>query len=84
MNSQDKARDLINTFYYLLPSNGSQEGINSTTRRYAEAKQCASTAIDVMMAEIVNWAGGGEIEWEKARWKYLEEVKQEIEKYGTI
>lgn len=84
MNLQDKAKDLINTFYYLLPNNGSQEGINSTSNRMKEAKQCASTAIDVMMAEIVNWAGGEEIEWEKARWKYLEEVKQEIEKYETI
>jgi hypothetical protein len=33
-----------------------------------------------MMAEIVNWAGGGEIEWEKKRWKYLLDVKQEIQK----
>ena len=80
MMPKEKAKDLVNTFYYLLPNNGSAEGLNSTTRRYAEAKQCASTAIDVMMAEIVNWAGGGEIEWEKERWKYLQEVKQEIEK----
>jgi hypothetical protein len=80
MISQDKAKDLVNTFYYSLPNNGSTEGLNSTTRRYAEAKQCALTAVDVMMAEIVNWAGGGEIEWEKERWKYLNFVKQEIEK----
>lgn len=80
MISQDKAKDLVNTFYYLLPNNGSTEGLNSTTRRYAEAKQCALTAVDVMMAEIVNWAGGEEIEWEKERWKYLNFVKQEIEK----
>lgn len=80
MISQDKAKDLVNTFYYLLPNNGSTEGLNSTTRRYAEAKQCALTAVDVMMAEIVNWAGGGEIEWEKERWKYLNFVKQDIEK----
>jgi hypothetical protein len=80
MISQDKAKDLVNTFYYLLPNNGSTEGLNSTTRRYAEAKQCALTAVDVMMAEIVNWAGGDSIEWEKERWKYLNFVKQEIEK----
>ena len=80
MISQDKAKDLVNTFYYLLPNNGSTEGLNSTTRRYAEAKQCALTAVDVMMAEIVNWAGGEEIEWEKERWKYLQDVKQKIEK----
>lgn len=80
MISQDKAKDLVNTFYYLLPNNGSTEGLNSTTKRYAEAKQCALTAVDVMMAEIVNWAGGDSIEWEKERWKYLNFVKQEIEK----
>jgi hypothetical protein len=50
MTLQDKAKDLINTFYYSLPNNGSQEGLNSTTRRYAEAKHCALIAVD----EIVN------------------------------
>ena len=80
MMPKEKAKDLVNTFYYLLPNNGSTEGLNSTTKRYAEAKQCASTAIDVMMSEIINWAGGVEIEWEKERWKYLQEVKKEIEK----
>ena len=39
-----KEKDLVNTFYYSLPNNGSQEGINSTTRRYAEAQQCALIA----------------------------------------
>ena len=46
MNSQDKAKDLVNTFYYSLPNNGSTEGLNSTTRRYEEAKQCALIAED--------------------------------------
>ena len=46
MISQDKAKDLVNTFYYSLPNNGSTEGLNSTTRRYAEAKQCALIAED--------------------------------------
>lgn len=79
MIPKEKAKDLVNTFYYLLPNNGSTEGLNSTVRRYAEAKQCTLTAVDVMMAEIVNWSGGEEMEWEKERWKYFKEVKQEIE-----
>ena len=41
---ETKNKDLVNTFYYALPNNGSQEGINSTTRRYEEAKQCALIA----------------------------------------
>lgn len=41
-----KAKDLVDTFYYSLPNNGSTEGINSTTRRYEEAKQCALIAED--------------------------------------
>ena len=43
---ETKNKDLINTFYYLLPNNGSTEGLNSTTRRYEEAKQCALIAED--------------------------------------
>ena len=39
-------KDLVNTFYYSLPNNGSTEGLNSTTRRYEEAKQCALIADD--------------------------------------
>jgi hypothetical protein len=46
MTPKQKAKNLVNTFYYSLPNNGSQEGINSTTRRYSEAKQCALIAID--------------------------------------
>ena len=43
---ETKNKDLVNTFYYSLPNNGSTEGLNSTTRRYAEAKQCALIADD--------------------------------------
>jgi len=49
-----KEKDLVNTFYYSLPNNGSTEGINSTTRRYAEAKQCALIAEDFAI-EFAEW-----------------------------
>ena len=49
-----KENDLVNTFYYSLPNNGSQEGINSTTRRYAEAQQCALIAEDFAI-EFGKW-----------------------------
>lgn len=77
MNSQDKAKDLINTFYYLLPNNGSQEGINSTTRRYAEAKQCALFTVDEILRAI---KGMVDEESGYSADEYYLEVKQEIEK----
>ena len=36
--------NLRNMFYYALPNNGSQVGINSTTRRMEEAKVCEKIA----------------------------------------
>jgi hypothetical protein len=39
----------------------------------------AKKAVDEMIEEIRKWAGGEFQEWEKERWKYLQEVKQEIE-----
>ena len=65
----NKAKDLVNTFYYSLPNNGSTEGLNSTTRRYAEAKQCALIAVDELIKQV-NHSDVG----------YWQEVKQEIEK----
>ncbi len=79
MTAKEKARDLVNTFYCALPNNGSQEGLNSTTSRYKEGIRCALIAVDEMIEEISKWAGGEFQEWEKERWKYLQEVKQEIE-----
>ena len=36
--------NLRNMFYYALPNNGSQVGINSTTRRLEEAQRCEKIA----------------------------------------
>ena len=94
MISQDKAKDLVNTFYYLLPNNGSTEGLNSTTRRYAEAKQCALTAVDEILEYHESLYNKGLKDVHIAisspiktyddilnpLLKYLQEVKQEIEK----
>lgn len=51
MTHKEKALDLIHSFYYMLPNNGSQEGINSTTRRYQEAVQCALIAVEQIIDE---------------------------------
>jgi hypothetical protein len=52
MIHKEKAKDLVNTFYYTLPNNGSQIGINSTTSRYEEAIRCALIAIDELIYAI--------------------------------
>ena len=65
MTPKDKAKELVEK--YAIWS-------------WNEAKQCALIAVDEMFEEISKWAGGGFQEWEKERWKYLQEVKQEIEK----
>ena len=50
MTPKEKSKDLINSFYYALPNNGSETGLNSTTERYKEAIQCALICVD----EILN------------------------------
>ena len=75
MTIKDKAESLINTFYCILPNNGSQTGLNSTTLRYKEGVICALKAVD----EII-------IALEEHKWQnqeiinYYQEVKQEIDK----
>jgi hypothetical protein len=55
MNAKEKAHDLICNFYFALPNNGlSDSGINSTSKRWKEAKQCAIIAVD----EILELTGG--------------------------
>ena len=66
MTPQEKARDLVHTFYYALPNNGSQEGLNSTTSRYQEGIQCALIAVE----ELIKETGS----------KYWYDVKHELEK----
>jgi len=75
MTIKDKAESLINTFYCILPNNGSQKGFNSTTSRYKEGVICALKAVD----EII-------IALEEHKWQnqkiidYYQQVKQEINK----
>ena len=35
---KEKAEQLVNSFYYALPNNGSSTGLNGTTARYKEEK----------------------------------------------
>ena len=74
MNPREKAEQLVNSFYYALPNNGSSTGLNSTTARYKEATVCALIAVD----EIIK-AGKDVDEFADSYWL---EVKQEIENIG--
>lgn len=74
MTPEEKAKDLVSKFIHLTKQ---ITGANGTIYN---SKQCALIAVDEMFEEISKWAGGDFQEWEKERWKYLQEVKQEIEK----
>jgi|DEB0MinimDraft_12_1074336.scaffolds.fasta_scaffold00058_46 hypothetical protein len=45
-----------------------------------EKKECALICVDEINDELTFWSGGSKLgEWEKERFNYLQEVKQEIE-----
>jgi hypothetical protein len=70
MTSQEKAKELVSKFYYMLPNNGGFTGINNVESRYKEAKQCALIAVEEVLQTI--WEYHLQEEW----WQ---EVKEEIE-----
>lgn len=75
MTHKEKAKDLVNIFYYSLPNNGSREGINSTTRRYQEAITCALITVDqILLSHEMS------ITCEDIILDYWQEVKSEIKK----
>lgn len=74
MTPKEKAEELVLKYLRLQEKNS----YNWFDRKLA--KECALIAVDEMVEEISKWAGGNFIEWEKERWKYWHEVKQEIEK----
>jgi hypothetical protein len=79
MTPQEKAKELVREFkkYAYYPKTKDDEIFVNELK--TNAKQCALIAVDEMFKEISKWAGGEFQEWEKERWKYLQEVKQEIE-----
>ena len=82
MTPKEKAIDLVHTFYYTLPNNGSQEGLNSTTSRYQESIQCALIAVDEMISQMLSLMkvfNEDRSEFEAIELDYLTKVKQEIE-----
>ena len=77
MTPKEKAEQLIQRFYFSLPNNGSQTGINNVNNRWEEGKKCALIAVDEIISEIEPSVSMDVI---SARIDYWNEVKQEIEK----
>ena len=77
MTPEEKAKKLVNKFYYSLPNNGSiKEGINSCESRWKEAVMCALIALD----EIINSVVVTNLTVAENQFNYWEEVKEEINK----
>jgi hypothetical protein len=74
MTPKEKAEELFKKYYNYLKAN-----LMDDKEAWEDAKVCAIMAVDEMFEEISKWAGGDFIEWEIERWKYLQEVKQEID-----
>jgi hypothetical protein len=86
MNPKEKAEQLVNSFYYALPNNGSSTGLNSTTARYKEATVCALIAVDeIIEANPYKWVPFMNQYTETvltSNIPYWQEVKLEIENIG--
>jgi hypothetical protein len=88
MDSRQKANDLVNRYYYMLPNNGElNSGINSCESRYNEAIGCAFVAIDELIDnsytpvnqdywfEVYEWLKKIKDKEPGARWT-IEDMKQ--------
>jgi len=82
MTPADKAKQLVQRFYFSLPNNGSFTGLNNINRRWEEGKMCALIAVD----EIINSNPTSQLSdpflgnrtYENVN--YWKDVKQELEK----
>ena len=76
MKTKEEALKLVSEFDMLMPS-------SEYVDNYEIAKKCALKAVDERIKEILIYPlrnGETYIEFDKNRLKYLQEVKQEIEK----
>lgn len=71
MTPKEKAKELYWKYY---------QNISDTSFPEETAKLCALIAVDEIIEECGNWAGGTNDGWDTKRFDYWQEVKQEIEK----
>ena len=76
MTPAEKAKLLVQKFYFSLPNNGSETGVCNVHQRWDEGKICARIAVD----EIIGVLQELGYDNEDYRIIYQLEVKQEIEK----
>lgn len=75
MTTVEKAQEMYNKFLNAMPH---PETTNAAV--YSIAKQFALLSIDERIDEMYEWMGGGNYQWEKDRFDYWYEVKNEIKK----
>jgi len=75
MTPAEKAKLLVQKFYFSLPNNGGQTGLCNVHQRWDEGKICARIAVD----EIIQSRKDDNI-FKSQDLVYWQEVKQEIEK----
>ena len=82
MTAKEKAEQLIQRFYFSLPNNGSQTGINNVNDRWEEGKKCALIAVDEIINSNPTYESSnpflGTRTYENTN--YWKDVKKEIEK----
>jgi hypothetical protein len=74
---KEEAQDLVLTFYYRLPNNGSlKTGINSCESRYKEAVMCAKLSLEriILALEAHSWQNRHHIEHHKEMLKEIENL----------
>ena len=76
MTPSEKAKLLVQKFYFSLPNNGGQTGLCNVHQRWDEGKICARIAVD----EIIGVLQELGYDNEDYRIIYQLEVKQEVEK----
>jgi len=73
MTPADKAKQLVQRFYFSLPNNGSEIGVCNVHQRWDEGKMCAMMAVDEILFIT-------DEEEQYILYKHWQEVKQEINK----
>ena len=79
--SKEKAKELVEEFYSILHSDLFYEIVEPgehQTIPFYKAKQCALKCVDEMIKE--HELISENYKWQDERWKWLQEVKQEISK----
>jgi hypothetical protein len=77
MTPKEKAKQLVQKFYFSLPNNGGQTGLCNIHQRWDEGKICARIAADEIIKEYGTYY---KVEVDGKYMSYWQEVKQEIEK----